>query len=88
MVEANPRVPKKGERVSTQNAAYIVIAVDREHMTSWPDFGPESWGKENLSKTPNREYFLSCAIYRPRLDRNLQSLTFAIDQRHPERQGR
>jgi hypothetical protein len=33
MVEANPRLPKKGERVSTQNAAYIVIAVDREHMT-------------------------------------------------------
>ncbi len=33
MVEANPRVPKKGERVSTQNAAYIVIAVDSEHMT-------------------------------------------------------
>ncbi len=33
MVEANPRVPKKGERVSTQNAAYAVIAVDREHMT-------------------------------------------------------
>jgi hypothetical protein len=34
MVEANPRVPKKGERVSTQNAAYIVIAVDSEHMTA------------------------------------------------------
>ena len=33
MVEANPRVPKKGERVSTQNAAYIVIAVDSERMT-------------------------------------------------------
>jgi hypothetical protein len=33
MVEANPRVPKKGERVSTQNAAYVVIAVDHEHMT-------------------------------------------------------
>jgi hypothetical protein len=33
MVKANPRVPKKGERVSTQNAAYIVIAVDSEHMT-------------------------------------------------------
>ena len=33
MVEANPRVPKKGERVSTQNAAYMVIAVDNEHMT-------------------------------------------------------
>jgi hypothetical protein len=33
MVEANLRVPKKGERVSTQNAAYIVIAVDSEHMT-------------------------------------------------------
>jgi hypothetical protein len=33
MVEANLRVPKKGERVSTQNAAYIVIAVDSEQMT-------------------------------------------------------
>jgi hypothetical protein len=33
MVAANPRVPKKGERVSTQNAAYIAIAVDSEHMT-------------------------------------------------------
>jgi hypothetical protein len=33
MVEANPRVPKKGERVSTQNAAHIVIAVDSERMT-------------------------------------------------------
>ncbi len=55
---------------------------------SWPDFGPETWGKENLSKTANREYFLSCLIYRPRLDRNLQSLTFAIDQRDPERQVR
>jgi hypothetical protein len=33
MVEANLRVPKKGERVSTQNAPYIVIAVDSEHMT-------------------------------------------------------
>ena len=33
MVKANPRVPKKRERVSTQNAAYVVIAMDREHMT-------------------------------------------------------
>jgi hypothetical protein len=33
MVEVNPRVPKKGERVSTQNASYIVVTVDSEHMT-------------------------------------------------------
>jgi hypothetical protein len=31
---------------------------------------------------------LSGAIYRPRLDRNLKSLTLAIDQRDPERQVR
>ena len=33
MAQANPRVPLRGERVSTQNAAYLVIAVDCEHMT-------------------------------------------------------